>query len=80
MMKLRVSAAAAVGTAAMLGATAVPAQAAYPVTDFPQITNSQGAVDVTVTWYNRSVGISGAVSDNVDDTITTQACVYAFYV
>ncbi|MDT7846699.1 hypothetical protein [Streptomyces justiciae] len=63
----------------VVSATALPAAAAsYPTTDFPQITNSTGATDVTVTWYNRSVGVTGAVSDNEDDYLTTVVCVYAY--
>jgi hypothetical protein len=67
-----------IGTATMLAATAIPAQAAYPVTDFPQITAPFGAGDVDATWYNRSVGISGAVSDHTTDDFTTQICAYGY--
>lgn len=66
-------------TGTIMSTTALPATAqSYPTTDFPQITNSTGATDVSVTWYNRSVGVTGAVSDNESDYATTVVCVYGF--
>jgi hypothetical protein len=80
MKLLRSAVAAAVGTAAMLATSMQPALAAYPVTDFPNFGLSQfGANQTSVTWYNRSVGISGTVIDyNGNDGQSQRVCVAAY--
>ncbi len=80
MRTLRSLAAAVIGTGALLAAGAQPAQAAYPVTEFPTMCyGNQGCATIDVTWYNRSVAISGWVSDTyAGDGWNMRVCVYAY--
>ena len=73
------------GIVVLLGVGGVPAHAAYPVTQFPRFSavdaNSQpiiGENQVAVTWYNRSVGVSGWVTDYVDGGNLARVCVSAY--
>ncbi|SDZ27244.1 hypothetical protein SAMN05421504_111221 [Amycolatopsis xylanica] len=63
----------AITTLALLAATAGTASAAYPKSDFGGDTASRdgGTVDGTFTWYERSVGVSGAVFDREPAGSTT---------
>ncbi|MET0424825.1 MAG: hypothetical protein ABW046_13165, partial [Actinoplanes sp.] len=49
-------------TVAVVGVTASPAQAAYPESSF-HVQSGFGAASGHITWFNRSVGISGYVLD-----------------
>ncbi|MBB4755175.1 hypothetical protein [Actinoplanes lobatus] len=74
--------AAAISTVAVLATSAQPALAAYPVTLFPEFGGPWGSNQVQVTWYNRSVGISGWVKDLCcasGGNVTTRACVVAYF-
>ncbi|MEU4424176.1 hypothetical protein AB0F81_26415 [Actinoplanes sp. NPDC024001] len=81
-VKMRSIGASAVVTMGLLAMSALPAQAAYPVSGFPALkTTWDGAAfgaNLSVTWYGRNVGVTGTVANSVaDDGLMATLCVTA---
>ena len=60
------------------GSSSVAHAAAWPTTSFPTVSRSYGYGKITVTWYNRSVGVVGEMGDVPSDHTTLVVCVWAF--
>jgi hypothetical protein len=72
------TAAALVMAVAAAVVTAAPSAAAdYPKTTYPRVVTDWGEHYAIVTWYNRSVGVTGSVTDYRPDGIWTLICVQA---
>lgn len=78
MRLLRPIVAALTGTALLLSGFAQPALAANPVTNFPTFGYSDGENKVTITWFDRSVAVTGSVTDFGNDLSATQVCIWAY--
>ncbi|MYW94273.1 hypothetical protein G3I59_27660 [Amycolatopsis rubida] len=66
----RIAVSLAVSAVAVLGGTGVASAAGHPTSNFGDHI-SGGAVGGTLTWYNRSVGVSGYVRDDAGSGSTT---------
>jgi hypothetical protein len=68
-----------VGVCGALGVAAAPATAAYPTAHFnvcnPECDpdEEEGFVDGTITWYNRTAGVTGGVESYFEDGWPTTA-------
>jgi hypothetical protein len=72
---LRAAGASAAVLAGVVFAGATPAQAAYPTSSF-SVPYGNAGTSGTLTWYNRSIGISGSVKSTLGNC--RQAMVYAY--
>ncbi|WP_134662270.1 MULTISPECIES: hypothetical protein [Amycolatopsis] len=66
----RIAVSLAVSAVAVLGGAGAASAADYPTSDFGDHI-SGGAAGGTLTWYNRSVGVSGYVRDDAGSASTT---------